>query len=411
MKYVVILGDGMADYPVPELDMKTPLGVAFKPNIDHMAEYGEMGLVKTVPDHLDPPGSDIANMSVLGYDPDVFYTGRSPLEAVSMGIDLADDELAVRCNLVTLSGDGPYEQMTMDDYSSDEITTAESRELIGFINDNLGSDDMRFYPGVSYRHCVVIKTACREPLLCTPPHDISSRIITGYLPKGFMRERLLECMKKSRELLEDHPVNIARRARGLRPANSIWPWGEGRRPSLSDFGAKYGLKGAVVSAVDLIRGIGICAGMENIIVEGATGTYRTNFGGKADAAVDFLLNRGDFVYIHMEAPDECGHRHEIPEKIKAIEYIDSRVVGPIAERLREAGVDFKMLIMPDHPTPLVLRTHTHDAVPYVIYDSRAKYPLNPGARYDETFAAATGILRPAGHLIMDSFIKEDVANA
>lgn len=410
MKYVVILGDGMADYPVPELDMKTPLGVAHKPNIDYMAEYGELGLVKTVPDHLNPPGSDIANMSVLGYDPDEFYTGRSPLEAVSMGLSLADDELAIRCNLVTLSDDEPYGQKTMVDYSSDEITTAEARELIGFINEKLGSDNMRFYPGVSYRHCIVLKTDSSLPLLCTPPHDISGRQITDFLPKGFMHDELIERMKESHRLLKDHPVNIARREKGLRPANSIWPWGEGRRPALSDFEAKYGLKGAVVSAVDLIRGIGLCAGMENIIVDGTTGTYRTNFEGKAGAAVDFLLNRGDFVYIHMEAPDECGHRHEVPEKVRSIEYIDSRVVGSIASRLRDAGVDFKMLIMPDHPTPLVLRTHTHDAVPYVIYDSRAKYPLNPGARYDEAFAAATGIYRPLGHMIMESFLKDDVAN-
>lgn len=410
MKYIVILGDGMADYPVPELDMKTPLCVANKPNIDRMAEYGEMGLVKTVPDHLDPPGSDIANMSVLGYDPDKYYTGRSPLEAVSMGIDLADDDLAIRCNLVTLSDEEPYCCKTMEDYSSDEITTAESRELIEFINGKLGSDDMRFYPGVSYRHCIVLKTAAAKPLLCTPPHDISGRVIKDHLPGGFMSERLIRCMEESYELLKDHPVNISRRKRGLRPANSIWPWGEGRRPALSDFKAKYGLKGAVVSAVDLIKGIGLCAGMESINVEGATGTYRTNFEGKADAAVDFLLSGGDFVYIHMEAPDECGHRHEVPEKIRAIEYIDSRVVGPVAERLRNAGVDFRMLIMPDHPTPLVLRTHTHDAVPYVIFDSRSRYPLNPGARYDETFAAAAGIYRPSGHLLMDEFLKEDAAN-
>ncbi len=405
MKYLVILGDGMADYPVPELGGATPLMKAFKPNIDRMSEYGELGLVKTVPDHLNPPGSDIANMSVLGYDPDRFYSGRSPLEAVSMGIKLGDEDLAVRCNLVCLSDDEPYEQKTMLDYSSDEITTAESKVLIEYINDKLGTPAFRFYPGISYRHCIVMNVPAGVKLLCTPPHDITERQITGYLPKGFMSDELLACMKKSYELLTEHPINKARVARGLKPANSIWPWGEGRRPSLSDFHEKYGLRGAVVSAVDLVRGLGICAGMKSIVVEGATGTYKTNFEGKADAAVRFLLDGGDFVYIHMEGPDECGHRHEIPEKILSIEYIDARVVGPIEKALRDAGEDFRMLILPDHPTPLVLRTHTHDAVPYIIYDSRQKFMQNPGAKYDENFARLTGVYVPEGHKLMDRFIE------
>ncbi|MBR5007021.1 MAG: cofactor-independent phosphoglycerate mutase [Clostridia bacterium] len=405
MKYLVILGDGMADYPVPELGGATPLMKAFKPNIDRMSEYGELGLVKTVPDHLNPPGSDIANMSVLGYDPDKFYSGRSPLEAVSMGIKLGDEDLAVRCNLVCLSDDEPYEQKTMLDYSSDEITTAESKILIEYINEKLGTPAFRFYPGISYRHCIVMNVPAGVKLLCTPPHDITERQITGYLPKGFMSDELLACMKKSYELLTEHPINKARVARGLKPANSIWPWGEGRRPSLSDFHEKYGLRGAVVSAVDLVRGLGICAGMKSIVVEGATGTYKTNFEGKADAAVRFLLDGGDFVYIHMEGPDECGHRHEIPEKILSIEYIDARVVGPIEKELRDAGEDFRMLILPDHPTPLVLRTHTHDAVPYIIYDSRQKFMQNPGAKYDENFARLTGVYVPEGHKLMDRFIE------
>ncbi|MBO4362794.1 MAG: cofactor-independent phosphoglycerate mutase [Clostridia bacterium] len=405
MKYLVILGDGMADYPVPELGGATPLMKAFKPNIDRMSEYGELGLVKTVPDHLNPPGSDIANMSVLGYDPDKFYSGRSPLEAVSMGIKLGDEDLAVRCNLVCLSDDEPYEQKTMLDYSSDEITTAESKVLIEYINEKLGTPAFRFYPGISYRHCIVMNVPAGVKLLCTPPHDITERQITGYLPKGFMSDELLACMKKSYELLTEHPINKARVARGLKPANSIWPWGEGRRPSLSDFHEKYGLRGAVVSAVDLVRGLGICAGMKSIVVEGATGTYKTNFEGKADAAVRFLLDGGDFVYIHMEGPDECGHRHEIPEKILSIEYIDARVVGPIEKALRDAGEDFRMLILPDHPTPLVLRTHTHDAVPYIIYDSRQKFMQNPGAKYDENFARLTGVYVPEGHKLMDRFIE------
>ena len=405
MKYIVILGDGMADYPVPELEGKTPLMAAEKPNIDYLCQYGEFGLVKTVPDHLNPPGSDIANMSVLGYDPDKYYTGRSPLEAVSMGIELKPDELAVRCNLVSLGGSGEYETLTMADYSSDEISTEEARELILFINEKLGSDILRFNPGVSYRHCIVMKAEGDVKLLCTPPHDISGKPITEHLPKGFMSKELLDLMKKSYELLSDHPVNKKRIERGLKPANSIWPWGEGRKPYLSNFTEKFGIKGAVVSAVDLIKGIGLCAGMKVLEVEGATGTYKTNFEGKADAAFNYLMNEGDFVYIHMEGPDECGHRHEVKEKILAIEYIDRRVVGPLCSRLREAGEDFRMLVLPDHPTPLVLRTHTHDAVPYIIYDSSSKFPKNPGASYDERFAKATGIYVAKGDTLMEKFIK------
>ncbi len=405
MKYVVILGDGMADYPVPELDGKTPLMVAHKPNIDRLCEYGELGLVKTVPDHLNPPGSDIANMSVMGYDPDKYYTGRSPLEAVSMGIELLPEELAIRCNIVNLSGDGPYESLVMADYSSDEITTEEARELVLFINEKLGSDILKFYPGVSYRHCMVLKAPGDIKLLCTPPHDISGKPISDYLPKGYMHDELLDLMKKSYELLSNHPVNLDRIRRGLKPANSIWPWGEGRKPFLSDFSEKYGIRGAVVSAVDLIKGIGICGGLKVLEVEGATGTYKTNFEGKAKAAFDFLMNDGDFVYIHMEAPDECGHRHEVKEKILSIEYIDSRVVGPLAKMLSDAGEDFRMLVLPDHPTPLVLRTHTHDAVPYIIYDSRNKTVLNPGAKYDERFAKATGNHVAKGDKLMDRFIS------
>lgn len=405
MKYIVILGDGMADYPVPELEGKTPLMAAEKPNIDYLCQYGEFGLVKTVPDHLNPPGSDIANMSVLGYDPDKYYTGRSPLEAVSMGIELKPDELAVRCNLVNLGGSGPYEALTMADYSSDEISTEEARELILFINEKLGSDILRFNPGVSYRHCIVMKAEGDVKLGCTPPHDISGKPITEHLPKGFMSKELLDLMKKSYELLSDHSVNKKRIERGLKPANSIWPWGEGRKPYLSNFTEKFGIKGAVVSAVDLIKGIGLCAGMKVLEVEGAMGTYKTNFEGKADAAFNYLMNEGDFVYIHMEGPDECGHRHEVKEKILAIEYIDRRVVGPLCSRLREAGEDFRMLVLPDHPTPLVLRTHTHDAVPYIIYDSSSKFPKNPGASYDERFAKATGIYVAKGDTLMEKFIK------
>ena len=404
MKYVVILGDGMADYPVKELGDKTPLTAANKPCIDGLAKYSEIGLVKTVPDHLNPPGSDIANMSVMGYDPDVYYTGRSPLEAVSMGISMRDDDLAIRCNLVTLSEEEDYENKTMVDYSSDEITTEESRELMLYINEKLGTEKMIFYPGISYRHCIICDLPGEIKLGCTPPHDISGKKFTEYLPFGKQGEFLIDYMKRSYELLNHHPINEARRKRGLRPANSIWPWGEGRRPGLSNFTEKYGLKGAIVSAVDLVMGLGICADMEVIKVPGATGNINTNFPGKAQATIDFLKNGGDFVYLHMEAPDECGHRHEIENKKKSIEMIDELVVRPITEALSKLG-DYKLLIMPDHPTPLALRTHTHDAVPYMIYDSRNKEIIDENAKYDEPYAVSTGRYMAVGHELMKHFTE------
>ena len=404
MKYVVVLGDGMADYPVAELNNKTPLEVANKPNIDSLAEKGEVGLVKTVPDHLNPPGSDIANMSVMGYDPDVFYTGRSPLEAVSMGLTLGEEDLAVRCNLVTLSDEPAYEDKTMIDYSSDEITTKESTELINFVQEHLGTDILHLYPGISYRHCLVYKIPGEVKLLCTPPHDISDKPIKDYLPKAPESAILLDMMKKSHELLKDHPVNKARIAAGKRPANSLWFWGEGRKPALANFKETYGVKGAVVSAVDLIKGLGLCADMEVIEVPDVTGNINTNFTGKMQATIDFLKNGGDFVYLHMEAPDECGHRHEIDNKVKSIEIIDKDVVGPICEALGKMG-DYKLLILPDHPTPLALRTHTHDAVPYLIYDSR-KDSGNKGKRYTEEDGKNSGIYRPVGHELMRYFLEK-----
>ncbi len=408
MKYIVILGDGMADYPISEFGDKTPLQAANKPNIDGLAKTSEIGLVKTVPDHLSPPGSDIANMSVMGYDPDVYYTGRSPLEAVSMGITMADEDLAIRCNVVHLSEEEEnYEDKIMVDYSSDEITTAESKVLMEYIDEKLGTPDMKFYPGVSYRHCIIANKPEKVELCCTPPHDITGKYIKEYLPKKD-GEFLLDYMKKSYELLKNHPINEARRAKGLNTANSIWPWGEGRRPGLSNFGEKYNLKGAVISAVDLVMGLGICADMEVIKVPDVTGNIHTNFDGKAQAAIDFFKNGGEFVYLHMEAPDECGHRHEVENKKKSIEIIDKKVVGPIIAALREMGDDFKVLVMPDHPTPLSIRTHTHEPVPYMIYDSRKDGNVEPveNATYDESYAASTGIYRAVGYKLMDSFIND-----
>lgn len=401
MKYVVILGDGMADTKVPELGNKTPLEVAKKPNIDFLAKNGTLGMVKTVPDGI-APGSDPANLSVMGYNPKRFYTGRSPLEAVSMGIAMSDTDVAVRCNIVTLSDEPDYEAKTMIDYSSDEITTKESRELMKTIQEKLGNDIVTFYGGISYRHCMIWKNG---PLgfECTPPHDITNRKIAGYLPKSKDGSFLLELMKKSYDILKDHPVNKARIERGLRPANSIWLWGEGKKPSLSSFEEKYGIKGAVISAVDLIKGIGICAGLESIDVEGVTGTVNTNFKGKADAAIKALREGFDFIYIHMEAPDECGHRHEVDNKVKSIELIDEKVVGPVFAALKEMG-DFSIMVLPDHPTPLETRTHSREPVPFTIYRS-TEARANTASGYTEAEAAQTGVFIEEGHTLMDLFLE------
>lgn len=401
MKYVVILGDGMADTKVPELGNKTPLQVANKNNIDFLAKNGTLGMVKTVPDGI-APGSDPANLSVMGYNPKVFYTGRSPLEAVSMGIEMSETDVAVRCNLVNLSDETDYEAKTMIDYSSDEITTEESRELMKAVQQGLGNDIVTFYGGISYRHCMIWKNG---PLGfdCTPPHDITNKKVTDYLPKGEAGSFLLDLMKKSVNILENHPVNKARKAKGLRPANSIWLWGEGKKPSLSSFEAKYGIKGAVISAVDLIKGIGICAGLTSIDVEGATGTVTTNFKGKADAAIKAIKEGYDFIYIHMEAPDECGHRHEVENKVKSIELIDEKVVGPLFQALKEMG-DFSILVLPDHPTPLETRTHSREPVPFIIYRS-TDTATNNSLGYDEEEAAKTGVYVEEGHTLMDIFLN------
>ena len=402
MKYIVILGDGMADLPVKELGNRTPLDVAKKPNIDFMSENGILGLVKTVPDHLNPPGSDIANMAVMGYDPDVYYSGRSPLEAASLGIDLAPDDLAVRCNLVTLSEDEPYDQKTMVDYSSDEISTEEAAKLIDTLRDELFSKYgcFKIYSGFSYRHCLVYKIPDKISLGCTPPHDISGRKITNYMPKN---DLIREITLKSYDILKNHPVNVSRRERGLRPANSVWLWGEGRKPNFDSFESRFRIKGAVVSAVDLLKGLGKCAGLEVLNVEGATGTYITNYEGKVEAALDFLRNRGDFVYIHMEGPDECGHRHEIDNKVTAIESIDAKVAGPILKVCREEFKDFRILVMPDHPTPLDLRTHTHDPIPFTIYGSDIK--TRSGLPYNESTGASTGLYCEKGYNLIETLFK------
>lgn len=399
MKYLVLLLDGMADYPVPELNGKTPMELAKKPNIDYMAQNGEVGLCKTVADGLKP-GSDVANLSVLGYDPAVCYTGRSPLEAASIGIELKPTDVAMRCNLVTLSDEENYADKTMVDYCADDISTEEAEKIINFIQQKLGNDIYEFFSGVSYRHCLVIQNGTTELGNMTPPHDISGKIIGEYLSTEASAQPLLKLMQKSYELLKDHPVNLERIKRGKRPANSIWLWGEGRKPSLEDFKAKNGISGGIVSAVDLLRGIGKCANMAVPLVEGATGYIDTDFAAKKNAAIKLFEDGCDLVYIHMEAPDECGHRGEVQNKIKSIEMIDEMVAGPMLEYLKKT--DFRVLIMPDHPTPLSLKTHVADPVPYVLYDSTVH--KNGVASINEKTAESTGIKIDFGPSIMGRLI-------
>ncbi|MEE1043688.1 MAG: cofactor-independent phosphoglycerate mutase [Clostridia bacterium] len=396
MKYVVILGDGMADLPSEKLDGKTPLEVALKPNIDKICKMGEIGMVKTVPDGFSP-GSDVANLSVMGYDPHQFYTGRSPLEAVSMGIDVLPADTTFRTNLVTLSDDEAYEDKTILDYSSGEISTEESRMLMKAIDDALSTEEYKFFGGISYRHLLLWHSDIEE-IKFTPPHDITGKKIKDYLPNNPI---MLELMKKSYEILKDHPVNKSRIERGLNPANSIWMWGQGKKAALMPFEEKYGVKGAVISAVDLVKGIGVCADMENIEVEGATGNVDSNFDGKAKAAIE-ALKRNDFIYIHMEAPDESGHHFDKDAKKLSIELIDEKVVGPVHNALVESGEDFAFLIMPDHPTPIDIGTHTADPVPYAIY--RSNSPKNCGLTYTEA-NAKKGDFIEKGYTILQKFIN------
>ncbi len=394
MKYIVILCDGAADTPVAELGGKTPLEVAKKPYIDSLAACGEVGMVTTVPENL-PPGSDVANLAVFGYDPQIYYTGRSPLEAMSMGVHLELTDTTFRTNVVTLSDEENYEDKTMVDYSSDEITTEESSQLIAAVNEALSTSEYEFFSGISYRHLLVWHNK-ENNFTLTPPHDISGRCVKDYLPKDPI---ILDLMKKSYDILKNHPVNLDRIKRGLNPANSIWIWGNGTKPALDTYKEKFNLSGTVVSAVVLIKGIGVCAGLENVDVIGATGNVHTNFDGKAEAAINALRNGSDFLYVHLEAPDEAGHRHEIENKVKAIELIDQKIVGPILDALKEDGEEFAMLIMPDHPTPLAIRTHTSDPVPYIIYKS-GNCKESGVASYTEAEAKKTGVVVEHGYTLI-----------
>ena len=396
MKQVVFLGDGMADLPFEGLGGKTPLDCAAHPAMDALARGGLLGLAKTVPDGM-PAGSDVANLSVFGYDPRQYYTGRSPLEAASIGIELAPGDVTYRCNFVTLSQAPCLEDAVMDDYSAGEISTEEARELVSFLNTRFETDADCLYPGFSYRHCFVRRNAADGAVL-TPPHDISGKPVREHLPHGENAAELLALMRWSFERLRDHPVNRARVARGLPPASCAWFWGEGRRPALTPFAEKFGLRGSVISAVDLIQGIGKCAGLRVLHVPGATGNYHTDFAAKGAAAIEALRGGDDFVYLHVEAPDECGHRREVREKVWSIEQIDRHIIAPVMRWLEACGEDYAVLLLPDHPTPLALMTHTAQPVPFVLY--RKAGCGNGGSAFTEVCAAQTGLYVEHAHELM-----------
>ena len=403
MKYLVMLCDGMADEPYAALGNKTPMELANKPLMDRLAKVSEVGMCKTVANGLKP-GSDVANLSVMGYDPLVCYTGRSPLEAASIGVDLKETDVALRCNIVTLSDEANYNDKTMVDYCAGDISTKEAHEIIKTVDEKLGNEIYKFYGGVSYRHCLVVDGGTTDLGEMTPPHDISGRVIGEYLSKSENAAPLIDLMKKSYDILKDHPVNLKRREKGLNEANSIWLWGEGRKPALENFYEKNGVKAAVISAVDLLKGIGICADMLTPEVEGTTGYLDTNFEGKAKATIDAFKNGCDLVYLHFEAPDECGHRGEAANKVKAIEVIEQRAFVSVFDYLENCGDDFRILIMPDHPTPLNTKTHSSAPVPYLIYDSRKE--VNGVEKLTEKFAESTGNFVEHGPSIMNKLLEK-----
>lgn len=400
MKYVVVLGDGMADRPLEKLQGMTPLEYAKTPNMDKLAAAGEVGTVHTIPDGM-APGSDTANLSVLGYDPKIYYSGRSPLEALSIGVDMKPEDVSLRCNIVTVSEEEErYEDKKILDHSSGEISTEDAAVLLEAIKKELETDIYKYYVGTSYRHLLIWKKGTVVDLIA--PHDVLGQTIGQYLPKDIV---LQEMMKKSYDILVNHPINIERKKQGLNPANSCWFWGAGTRPALSSFEEKTGLKGAMVSAVDLLKGIAVGASMKNIFVEGANGGLYTNYEGKAQAAVDVLTKENyDFVYVHVEAPDEMGHQGNIEKKVQAIQFLDERIIAPIKVGLEQAGEAFRMLVMPDHPTPISIRTHTEDDVPYLLYDSRVKQENT--WKYNEREAAQSGHHISKGCEMIDYFIQK-----
>jgi len=399
MKYVVVLGDGMAGEPLQELRGQTALEYAKTPMMDLLASKGEMGMVKTVPDSMKP-GSDVANLAVLGYDPEKNYSGRSPLEALSVGVPMEENDVIFRCNIVTLSEEEPYEEKTILDHSSGEISSEDADILMDSVREAFNSADFQFYSGTSYRHITVWKNGRTLDLI--PPHDHLGEKIGLYLPK---EPAFRAMMEKSFDILNTHPLNLQRAAEGKNKANSLWFWGAGTKPGLGSFREKTGLKGAMISAVDLLKGIAVGSGMQVYEVAGATGSLDTNYEGKAQAAIDALLKDGcDLAYIHVEAPDEMGHQGNANHKVLSIEYLDSRVIAPVKAALDASGEDYRMLILPDHPTPIRCRTHTSDPVPYILYDSAMDQKKL--ARYNEREAAATGIFESHGYRLMDRFIQK-----
>lgn len=400
MKYIIVLGDGMADEPLEVLGNKTPLEVANKPGMEKLAKQGEIGLTCMVPEGM-APGSDTANLSVMGYDPKIYYTGRSPLEALSIGVDMEETDVSLRCNIVTLSEEEEcYEERHVIDHSSSEISTEDAAVLLEALKEGLKKEGYEFYVGTSYRHLLVWKNG--QVVELTPPHDILTRRIGDYLPED---EVLRDMMKKSYDILVNHPINIKRKEMGLNPANSAWFWGAGTRPALQSFEEKTGKRGAMISAVDLLKGIAVGSGMDNIIVEGANGGLHTNYTGKMQAAADALLKDGyDFVYIHVEAPDEMGHQGLTDEKIQAIENIDKYIVEPLAEKMEQSGEDYRMLILPDHPTPIRIRTHSNGPIPYLLYDSTKQ--LGSYEAYNEAVGEQSGIVRKDGYQLIDVLLGE-----
>ena len=384
MKYLILVPDGAGDEKIAMLGDKTPLQAAKIDLMNQLARKGIVGMVRTVPPGI-APGSDAANLSVMGYDPAIYHTGRSPLEAVSMGIEMSETDVAFRTNLITLAGEGNYEDLIIADHSSGDITSEEANVLIDAVNDRFGNDHIQFYSGVSYRHAMIVKNGSTDYEL-TPPHDVLTQRAGDHLPKGEGSEFITRMMKESYEILAHHPINLDRIKRGLNPANSIWIWGQGKKPNLSSFYDKYHIEGVTISAVDLIKGIGLCAGLDSVDVEGATGTIHTNFEGKAEAAIREWKSGKDLVYLHVEAPDECSHQGDLEGKIKSLEYIDRKILQPVFEYLTSMGDAFKILIVPDHRTPMAIRTHSSTPVPFVIYDSRDVRDLD----FERAFSEESG---------------------
>lgn len=399
MKYVIVLGDGMADEPIEQLGGKTPLEYANTPALDDLSKKSELGMVHTIPDGMKP-GSDTANLSVIGYNPRKYYSGRSPLEALSIGVPMKDTDVALRCNIVTISEDDvPFEEKIIIDHSSSEISTEECAVLLQAVAEQLTTEEFSFYVGTSYRHCLIWDKG--QVIELTQPHDVLGQVIGQYLPEN---EKFYNMMKKSYDILVNHPINIKRKEQGLNPANCCWFWGAGTKPMLSSFEEKTGKKGVMISAVDLLKGIAVGAGMAVVEVEGANGGLHTNYEGKVQAAVKALVDENfDFAYIHVEAPDEMGHQGSVEKKVKAIEYLDSRVIGPVAEKLAAAGEDFRMLVLPDHPTPIRVRTHTSDNVPYMLYDSTSL--KNETWNYNEREGRMSGNYVAEGHKLIDHLFE------